>query len=744
MAPTGRPATLDRPDLAATSVRRLAELGLRTGSTVTPLHRTAGGGRVVGVGTTRVAVARAVLSRMALRGHARPTASTGHPPPGDVPPPSTRPTAAHHCHGDSGGTAPAGAPVVALVGSPNVGKSTLFNALTGARRRVGNWPGTTVEVGRGTWRVRDRPLAVVDLPGAYSLDPLSLDERLTRELLVDVAPAERPDVVAVVVSAADAARGLYLLSQVREHGPRVVVVLTMTDVAAARGVQVDVDALAAALGVPVVAVDPRRRRGVDRLGPAVLRALDLPAPDPVRLFPDDDAPDEFTVADARFSEVAELIDATTRRTGPDRQTWSDRVDRFVTSPVLGLPLFLAVMWGVFQLTTAGAAPLVDGLDRLFAGPVSRGAGALVGAVGLGGTWVEGFVVDGLVAGVGMVLTFVPLMVLMFLLLALLEDSGYLARAAVVVDRLMRAVGLPGRAFIPLVVGFGCNVPAVAATRVLPDARHRLLTTLLVPFTTCSARLPVYVLVGSAIFGRRAGTVVFAMYVASILLVVLGGLLLRMTLLRGVRPEPLVLDLPSYQVPVPRMLAVVTWTRLLAFLRTATGIIVVTVAAVWLLSATPAHPGAGTFGAVTVEDSAFGAVSSAVAPVFAPAGFGDWHTTGALLVGFVAKEAVISSWAQTYAADEPADPAPDPAPDPAQPGRIGALVHADFTESSGGHPGPAGLAFLLFLLGYAPCVATMTAQVREVGRRWTAIGVTMNLTVSWLVAVLVFQIGRLFL
>jgi ferrous iron transport protein B len=736
MAPTGQPATLDRPDLTATGVRRLAELGLRAGSTVVPLHRTAGEGRVVGVGASRVAVAGAVLSRMALHGHA--TVSE-RPARDETPPVTSRRTLAptgRSCHADATGSVPVGTPVVALVGSPNVGKSTLFNALTGARRQVGNWPGTTVEVGRHTWRIGDRQLAVVDLPGAYSLDPASPDERLTRELLVDVPPAQRPDVVAVVVSAADAARGLYLLGQVREHGLRAVLVLTMTDVATARGVEVDAVALNDVLGVPVVALDPRRRRGLDRLGPAVLRALDAEVPDPVPLVPADVEHDEFALADARFARVAEVVDATTRRTRTDRQTWSDRIDRFVTSPVLGPPLFLAVMWGVFQLTTVAAAPAVDGLDRLFAGPISHGAAALAAVVGLDGTWVEGLVVDGLVAGVGMVLTFVPLMVLMFMLLALLEDSGYLARAAVVVDRLMRAVGLPGRAFIPLVVGFGCNVPAVAATRVLPDARHRLLTTLLVPFTTCSARLPVNVLVGTAIFGRHAGNVVFAMYVASVLLVILGGLLLRATLLRGIRPEPLVLDLPRYQVPMPRMLATVTWNRLVAFLRTATGIIVVTVAAVWLLSATPVHANAGRFGAVAVEDSAFGAVSRAVAPVFAPAGFGDWHTAGALLVGFVAKEAVISSWAQTYAADEPADPA--------EPGRIGPAVRADFERSSGGHPGLAGFAFLLFVLGYAPCVATMTAQVREVGWRWAAIGVAMTLTVSWLVAVAVFQIGGLFL
>ncbi|MBT8226574.1 MAG: ferrous iron transport protein B, partial [Dactylosporangium sp.] len=434
-----------------------------------------------------------------------------------------------------------------------------------------------------------------------------------------------------------------------------------------------------------------------------------------------------------FTAVAAAVDAATRHLGPDRATWSDRIDRFVTSPVLGPLVFLAVMWAVFQLTTVGAAPLVDGLDQLFAGPVSDAGAWLLGLVGLGGTWVEGFLVDGLIAGVGMVLTFMPLMALMFLLLALLEDSGYMARAAVVADRLMRVVGLPGRAFVPLVVGFGCNVPAVSATRILPDARHRLLTALIVPFTTCSARLPVYVLVGAAIFGANAGNLVFAMYLASVALVVLSGLLLRATLLRGMRSDPLVIDLPSYQLPIPRMLAVATWSRLAAFLRTATGIIVVTVAAVWLLTAIPARSDVGGFGEVAVEDSAFAAVSSTAAVVFAPAGFGDWHTAGALVVGFVAKEAVVSSWAQTYAADEPDDLA--------EPSRLGEAVQADFAASSGGHPALAGFAFLLFVLGYAPCVATMTAQVREIGLRWTLTGIGLSLVLSWVVAVAVFQVGR---
>jgi ferrous iron transport protein B len=335
----------------------------------------------------------------------------------------------------------------------------------------------------------------------------------------------------------------------------------------------------------------------------------------------------------------------------------------------------------------------------------------------------------------MLLTFVPLMAIMFTLLALLEDCGYLARAAVVTDRLMRAVGLPGRAFLPLVVGFGCNVPAVSATRVLPDARQRLLTVLLVPFTSCSARLTVYVLVASSFFGAHAGDVVFAMYVLSIVLVVLGGLLLRSTLLRRMGADELILDLPRYQLPLPRLLLAVTWMRLRSFLRTAGGVIVATVTVVWLLSAIPARPGAGGFGEVAVQDSAYGRLAVGLSPMFAPAGFGDWHATGALTVGFVAKEAVVSSWAQTYATARPADPN--------RPGVLGDWLRADFEKSSGGHVTPAVLAFLVFLLGYTPCVATLAAQRREIGLRWTAIGVGMQFTLAWTLAVVVFQVGRWF-
>jgi ferrous iron transport protein B len=636
-------------------------------------------------------------------------------------------------------------PVLALVGPPNTGKSTLFNALTGAKVTMGNWPGTTVEVSRGVWKAstatggsdcgcgkRQRDLSVVDLPGTYSLDPNSPDEALTRELLLEKPVDERPDLSVVTCDASRLTGCLYLVAQLREHGLPVVVALTMTDVARKRGIDVDVAALAKRIGCPVVQVDPRRRNGLDALAATVQAALGKPAP-AARLVPS--AADDLDLEDDRFAWIADAVKAANGASGRSGPTGSDKVDRWVTAPFFGPLIFLAVMWLVFQLTTTVAAPMQDFLGDLVSGPISDAATTGLKLIGLGDTWVAGLVVDGLIAGVGMLLTFVPLMALMFVLLAVLEDSGYLARAAVVTDRLMRSIGLPGRAFLPLIVGYGCNVPAISGTRILPNARQRILTALLVPFTSCTARLTVFVMMGSVFFGPFAGTAVFAMYVISILIIIVVGLGLRATLWRSEPIEPLVIDLPAYHLPTLRLTASVAWVRLKGFLQTAAGIIVVAVCGVWLLQSIPAQPG-GSFGDVPVADSVYAAGARAVAPVFIPAGFGTWESTSTLAVGFVAKEAVISSWAQTYAVEEPADGA--------DPGSLGASVWTSINESSGGHPIPAALAFMVFLMAYTPCVATLSAQWREIGRKWTLFGIAMQLTVAWTLAVAIFQIGRLFL
>ncbi|MEJ2578106.1 MAG: ferrous iron transport protein B [Kineosporiaceae bacterium] len=699
----------------------------------------------------------------------------------------------------AGAGTPRGAhPVVAFAGAPNVGKSTLFNACTGARRDTGNWPGTSVEVGHGSWALPGMTVDVVDLPGAYSLTPLSPDEALTRALLRDAPPEERPCCVVVVLDATALARGLYLLAELRELPLRLVVALTMSDVAHRRNLAVDADRLSAAVGVPVVAVDPRRRDSATALGTVVARATGsaVPTQRPRALSPppaappslpdpagkgaapgtgpvprdapghaarDDDHPentagaprrdpagdplgdtagdaaDPLLAADERFTWIDRVVASSVRhRTGlPDRPTRSDRIDQVATSPVFGPVLFLALMWAVFQITTTVARPLQEALSWLLTGPVTDGVRQALERADLADGWVGRFLVEGLLSGVGMLLTFVPMMALMFGLLAVLEDSGYMARAAVVTDRVMRALGLPGRAFLPLIVGFGCNVPAVAATRVLGDARHRLLTALLVPFTSCSARLAVYLLVASIFFPDNTASTVFIMYLLSLVFVVAAGRLLRSTLLRAFPPDPLVLDLPPYHLPVPRLVGQVAWVRVRGFLATASGIIVAAVAVVWVLQAVPAGPGPAGADRPAVENSVFASVSRTLTPVFAPAGFGDWHATGALITGFVAKEGVISVWSQTYAAqqEDGSGQARTVGPDELAP-----AVRADFTAASNGHPAAAAWAFLVFLLAYTPCVATLAAQRREIGWRWTAFGVGMQLVLAWSVAVAVFQIG----
>lgn len=644
------------------------------------------------------------------------------------------------CHACAGG-APArdGAPVIAVVGAPNSGKSTLFNGLTGAKAQMGNWPGTTVEVSRGAWRVGDEEYDVIDFPGAYSLDPMSPDEELTREMLIEKPQAERPDLVVVVVDAAALGRGLYMAAQLGEQPQRIVLAVTKLDVARAKGIDVDAQALQSAMGMPVVALDPRRKAGLNQLADAVGAALIgcSSMVGPVRKV---DGLSQQSLEDARFAAIDAAVAAATGDV-EDRRTLTDRIDNIVLHPLLGPVIFLAVMWGVFQVTTTVAAPLQDGLEMLitgnFADLVTRG----LAAIRLDNPIVLGLLVDGIIGGVGMVLTFVPLMALMFLLLAVLEDCGYMARAAVVADRFMRAIGLPGKAFIPLIVGFGCNVPAISATRVLGNPRHRILTALLVPFTSCSARLTVYVMLGAVFFPEHAGTVVFAMYVISILLIILTGMLLRTTLWRTMPSEPLVIDLPTYQLPMARLALSVMWQRLRGFLKTASGIIVATVIVVWLLMSIPVVSG-HTFGdeELAPQDTAYGAVSKTFAPVFEPAGFGTWSLTGPLVTGFVAKETVISTWAQTYAVDDVTDADADEQAT----SQLADSIRRDFAEASGGHTLAAVWAFMVFVLAYTPCVATLATQFREIGAKWTAFGLAAQLLVSWGLSVAVFQCLKLFL
>jgi ferrous iron transport protein B len=625
--------------------------------------------------------------------------------------------------------APAGpATGVLLVGNPNTGKSTLFNALTGARQRVTNAPGTTVELQTGTWRTGAGEVAVVDLPGTYSLIARSPDEAVVATALEDPAAT-----AVVVLDATALSRSLYLLAQVARSGRPVVAVITMLDVAASHGLAVDATHLQETLGVPVVALDPRTRQHLDRLELALADAA------PVRGLTagtdGPDLPDQLAGAELLFAWV-ERITATAVSAPTVHRTRTDRVDRVLLNPWVGVPVFLAAMWTLFQLATSAAVPVMDLVDRAINAPLASAAHAVLGS--WAGPLLEGLVVDGVLAGIGVVLTFVPLMAIMYAALALLEDSGYMARAAFLADRVMRTLGLDGRAMLPLIIGFGCNVPALAATRTIPNARQRLLTGLLIPWTSCAARLAVYVLLAGVFFPAHAGTAIFAMYLISVLLVVGGGLVLRRTLFRDVRREPLVLVLPAYQRPRLRAIALSVGTRVWAFVHQAGRIIVATLVVMWVLMAVPST-GGHRVGDVPVKDSLYGVTASAVAPVFAPAGLDDWHLTAALAAGVVAKEVVVASLVQSYGVE---DVSADAVAAGGHAGRLGDQMRATFVETSGGHPTAAALAFMVFVLGYTPCVATVAEQARRFGARWALGGVGVQMLTAWVLAVVVFQVGRL--
>lgn len=649
---------------------------------------------------------------------------------------------------------------VVFVGNPNVGKSSMFNALLGARTRTMNAPGTTVSITCGQYRYKSSKTTknpqnwqFVDTPGTYSLSPMSPDEQVAVDALTGASGMPVPDLAVVVLDATALSRSLYLLSMVVELGLPTVVALTMNDLAVRNGCGVDAERLSHLLdGMPVVAIDGRTGNGGKALADAIAACFEgTPVPHGLTALPtatadaDMKTADGLSVwaesrADARLDWTAGILRGLDMH-AVDHVTLSDRIDRVLLHPVIGVLVFLAVLFVVFQATTTLASPMQDWIDVTFRGWCADGLDLLLGLFGpsVSGGWLRSLLVDGLLDGVVTVLTFIPVMGIMFLLLSILEDSGYMARAAFVMDRAMRALGLDGRAFLPIIVGFGCNLPALAATRTLSDSRQRVLTGMLVPFAACSARLSVFLVLAHAFFPKYAGLVVFLMYVASVMVILLVGVLLRHTMFRGLEPEPLMLALPAYQCPRALQLARSVLLRLWGFIRGASVIIISMITALWLLQGIPVTANAGGFAHVDdVHDSAYGVLADAVAPVFAPAGFDDWHASAALITGFVAKEVVVGSMSQSYHADEPDDAASQQAGE----GTLGQKLRASFDQSSHGHGKAAAIAFLLFTLAYTPCLATVAEMRRQFGTKVAARSVLLSLAVAYVIAIIAFQTLRL--
>lgn len=665
---------------------------------------------------------------------------------------------------------------IALAGNQNCGKTTLFNALTGSNQHVGNFPGVTVEEKEGTIR-RLNNAALVDLPGIYSLSPYTAEEVVTRDFIVK----QKPQAILNIVDATNIERNLYLTLQLMELETPIIIALNMMDEVRASGNSIDVEELSMRLGVPVVPISASKKEGIDDLTDALQRVLEHPvkpqkidfcsgpvhtaihsmahlvadqaaeAGIPLRfaatkLIEGDDLMEqslglseaqrhvlshiveqmeeelgtdrEAALADMRYYYISTLCKGTVvKRQETTEQLRSEKIDRLFTHKYLGIPVFLVIMLVIFWVTfSLLGAPLQDLLDRGIGVVVSWLNELLIKADV--SPVLQSLVVDGICAGVGSVLSFLPIIVLLFFFLSLLEDSGYMARVAFVMDKLLRKIGLSGRSFVPMLIGFGCSVPAIMSARTLSSERDRKMTILLTPFMSCSAKLPIYGMITAAFFPEHAALVMISIYALGILVAVLCGLLLKETAFRG-NPVPFVMELPAYRVPSAQSVLLHMWEKAKDFLHKAFTVIFLASLAIWFLQSFD-------FGLHYLEDSSqsmLAAIGSAIAPVFAPLGFADWRASTALLTGLTAKEAVVSTL--TVLTGAGTDSA------------LSAALQAMFTPLT-------AFSFLVFTVLYMPCVAAFAAARRELGTGRAVINAAFQTGVAYVVALVIYQCGRLLL
>ncbi|MBN2048103.1 MAG: ferrous iron transport protein B [Anaerolineaceae bacterium] len=494
--------------------------------------------------------------------------------------------------------------------------------------------------------------------------------------------------------------------------------------------------------------------------------------DHLRKIYGDDADTIF--ADRRYGWINGLTHEVLVQTRGNRLQTSDLIDRFVTHRYLGFLIFGFLMWVVFKFSTDIATPYIDWIEAVIAGPITNWTIAILNLFNLGGSWVESFLLDGVIAGVGGVLVFVPVLFFLYLLLAFLEDSGYMARAAFLMDKVMHVLGLHGKSFLPMVLGFGCSVPAFYGTRTLKSQRDRILTSLLVPFMSCSAKLPVYVIFAAIFFPDNTGLVVFLLYTIGVLTALVLGLLLKNTLFKQKKASPFVMELPPYRMPTIKSIWIHTWERTSAFVQKAWTVILGASVVIWLLLAIPTN--GGGFAQTPVEDSAFAVVSGVIAPALKPAGFGTWEAAGALTTGVFSKEIIISTFAQIFNLGANGQAAVSQGffvelgqivtgflqatwdtvrsiplvvginvfeNAPAEQSALSQALANSFTAASGGHPQLAGFSFLIFVLYYTPCLVALNAERQELGWKWMLFTALGQLIFAWIISVIVFQAGLLF-
>lgn len=662
---------------------------------------------------------------------------------------------------------------LALVGNPNSGKTTLFNNLTGSKQYVGNWPGVTVERKGGKLKKHDG-FEVMDLPGIYSLSPYSPEEVITRNYLLE----ENPDVIVNIVDGSNLERNLYLTMQLLEMGCKVVVALNMMDLVRANGDVLDTELLSKELGCPVVPITATSGEGVEQLvaravqiaqtqcdrkdpnsfSEEVERVLqeigEMVAPMPhierrwqlVKVLErdgqllkklklsqgvfdklevlitrfeqqaDDDA--ASIIASGRYQKIDSMLRSCYKSANVDyANTVSEKIDRIVTNRVLGLPIFLGIMWAVYYICIQTLGDETIGwMEELFEGS-SEYAGALLEAAGASEV-MSGLVLDGIIGGVGAVLGFVPQICLLFLFLSFLEDCGYMARVAFIMDRIFRQFGLSGKSFIPMLIGTGCSVPGIMAARTIENERDRKLTIMLTPFIPCNAKLPVFALFAAAFFPEQSW-VGPSMYLWGIVMVVVSGILLKKTKAFAGEPANFVMELPAYHWPRAKDILIHTWERARGFIVKAGTIIFLASGLVWLLQSFDF-----SFEMVDAQDSMMAVIGHYLAPVFAPLGFDSWQTAFAAITGFLAKEVVVSTFGILAGVAEATEEDPT----------LITTIQSMFTPAS-------AYAFMIFTLLASPCFAAIGAIRREMGSwHWTFFALLYQTGLAYCMALLIYQIG----
>ena len=714
---------------------------------------------------------------------------------------------------------------VAVAGNPNAGKSTLINAIAGTKLHVGNWPGVTVEKKEASFDYGGRRIKLVDLPGTYSLSPYTQEEIIARDYLVH----ERPDLIINVVDATNLERNLYLTVQLMELGIPVVMALNIYDEAEAKGYRIDVQGIEQMLGITVVPTSATRKSGLDELLQSVLTTADDPdghIPQQLNYGEDIEAAAQFMadslhkshpllvekypkrwlllklmegdsnlqnevnlgqdallgealhhlrrahgediealMADTRYSLASGLTLEVLHKPELRKTELTEKIDRVVLNRFVGIPIFLAAMWITFKLTFDLSKPYSDWIGAMISGPFKRWAEALVGFIHAP-DWTASLVTDGIISGVGNVLVFVPVIFAMMFFITFLEGSGYMARAAFVMDRAMHAIGLHGKSFIPMLLGFGCNVPAIYATRTLENKRDKTLTALLIPLMSCGARLPVYVVFIGAFFPSHAGTVLWSLYVMGIALAIMMGFVFKRTLFRGEAPM-FIMELPPYRMPTFRSLMIHTWEKGKHFLIKAGTYILAFSIIAWFLLNLP-------WGVENKKDSYLGQVGQVVAPVLKPLGFGTWEAGSSLIAGLVAKEIVVGTMAEIYVKKEDAKTKEKPtfAEDLKEVGisfakasrdslanvvsTLGITsISAEESAEKAAERNPlreelkkqytplGAYAFIVFVLLYIPCVVAIVAMVQELGSwKWFGVTFVYQMALAWGVAFIVYQGGSL--